>query len=155
MLTNEANKSPYPYQFFLESDLLRGRGEKFSGDADFYASWKAKIQESILKAGSTPVVAMEILLANTTSSPHETVKQMLRSQLSSDVQLSRLWSLLDTRYGSQLVLSKGLVERLRKFHRIVCPTNTEKMYELLVFCFSIVDLDGGSSGANYLASPEG
>ena len=121
----------------VRSDLYRGMMEPFDGSPERFWSWKTQLQSHLREASCSAIDTVHIMLKNTTGKPKAIVQDYSDNCCDNpESTLDEVWRELEKRFGSNLLVSRSLLDKLHSFSGVDDPHDIDQMEKLLAICRS-------------------
>ena len=140
----------------LKGDLLKGLGDPFKGDAEFYSQWKTLLRRRIEECRADSLDSIQILIANTDGNVKATIKNYMAAGINRpDETLVEIWELLDSRYGLDHHLAVSVEERLHALPENKESVNLQTLQSFVDICRVASSAMLGNIELSYLNTARG
>ena len=125
-------------QMNLKLQLMNGLGDPFDGSPHLFWCWHHLINMRLLEVNASALDSLFIIKANTSGRPNGLVSDFLVAGVANPARaLDQVWDIFKKRYGSNMLVSKHLKDKISTIQKVEFPLSTQKiqiMEDLLSLC---------------------
>ena len=125
-------------QMNLKLQLMNGLGDPFDGSPHLFWCWHHLINMRLLEVNASALDSLFIIKANTTGRPNGLVSDFLVAGVVNPARaLEQVWDIFRKRYGSNMLVSKHLKDKILTIQKVEFPLSPQKIHimeDLLSLC---------------------
>ena len=105
-------------RYRMRSDLLKGIGDRFSGDPETFYLWYYALTRRIAECQPHPIDEISILIANTEGDVRKTIKQLAAGSSAPEKTLQYIWNKLKDRFGTKDRVADAIEAKLESLPKM-------------------------------------